>query len=483
MSMCRTSSPRRYRRLLSGVLALVVFFSPAFAAADDVEFSGEFSSTFGVFLFTCLPDCEYIDHQNRNNLDLALDAELGDDVAARGAVSLRNENIPELRTVEDSADIANLQPLRIRVTDAWVEGRDLGIDGFDLRVGAQTVRWGTGDRFSPTDRLNPFDLSDPTYFDRRLATPAVHASYYRSSFTFSASWFPFFMPSLMSRRVIDTITDEEMEEDGHFADEIDGDLPEINRISTRANVPSQVLFESAVALRAEWAASWADVAAGWYLGRDHLPQLSGEVVPENFFDGETTDLIVNLAYPNLQMFAAEARVPFLESWTGWVDAALILPSRTEIFITRSRLEDLERLGAIDEAPDEDVTATTQSGDPYVNFLVGVDRSLGTAAYLNVQYLHGFLFERNPEDLHHYGLVGFNAPARFLPTFEIDIVAGVEANRSFDAFGLLNQTRLIYRPADALELSTSATVQIGQPGTTVSTFYELSEVRVGAAAFF
>ncbi len=483
MSTLLTTSPKLLLRLVSGALALAITTAPALALGDDLEFSGEISSTLGVFLFTCQADCEYLDHQNRNTLDLALDADLDDDVAARGAVSLRNDNIPELHTVGDSADISNLQPVRIRVTDAWVEGRDLGLDGFDLRVGAQTLRWGTGDRFSPTDRLNPFDLSDPAHFDRRLATPAVHASYYRSPFTVSATWFPFFIPSLMNQRVIDTITDDEVEDDAHFADEIDGELPDINRISTRANIPSQTLFESAVALRAEWASRWADIAAGWYMGRDHLPQLSGEVIPENFFDGETTDLIVNLAYPNIQMFAAEARFPFLESWTGWVDAALILPSSTEIFITRSRLEDLERLGAIDEAPDEDVVATTQSGDPYVNFLVGVDRSVGTAAYLNFQYLHGFLFERNPEDLHHYGLVGFSAPARILPTFEIDIVAGVEANRSFDAFGLLNQTRLIYRPADALELSTSATLQIGQPGTTVSTFYELSEVRVSAAAFF
>lgn len=470
------------RCLLAAAVVIATLF-PATAIADTLDFSGDLSSTVGVFLFTCPPACEYIDYQNRNNLDLSVDADLGPDVDARGAVRLRNDNIPELLTIEDTADVANLQPVSMRITDAWVEGYDLGVDGLDVRIGAQTIRWGTGDRFSPTDRLNPFDLSDPTFFDRRLATPAARANYHNGPFTISAAWFPFFMPSLLNRRVIDTITDAEVAGDQHFGEEVDGDMPDVGQVSTRANVPPPTVLESSFALRGEWAARWADLAVGWYYGRDHLPQLSGEVIPENFFDGDSTDLIVNLAYPKLQMAAAEARFPFLDDWTGWVDAALIFPQRTEIYMTQSRLEDLERMGGIDEAPDEDITATTQTGRPYLNFLVGADTSIGTAAYLNFQYLHGFLFERNPEDLHHYGLIGLTAPATMLPTFEIDVVAGVEASQAFDAFGVLNQTRFTYRPADALELNASATVQIGQRGTTVGSFHRLSEVRVGAAAFF
>ncbi|MFU8804552.1 MAG: DUF1302 family protein [Bradymonadaceae bacterium] len=464
------------------ITALFLFAFPAGASAETLEFSGSLSSSFGVFLFRCDPDCLYTDYENRNIFELALDADLGTSVAARAGVSLHNSNRPSVARAEDSAQIENLQDLSIRITDAWVMGYDLGVDGLDVRIGAQSVLWGTGDGFSPTNRLNPYDLSDPVHFDRRLATPAVLASYHISSFTVSGTWFPFFVPSLLSRRVIQGLLNADAADDIDLDTNLSGNTLEIDQVRTRVVLPDQTLSQSAFALRAAWAAPIADFAVGYYYGRDHLPQLSGEVIPENFFSGQTTDLIVNLRYPRLQMIAAEMRAPLFGSWTGWIDAALIIPSATRIFITRSRLQDLERLGAIDEAPDEDISAVIQTGQPYPNFLIGADTSIGTRVYLNFQYLHGFLFERNAAGLHHYGLIGLRAPAIEAP-FEFELRGGVEANRPFDAFGFLTQLRFTYRHADMLELSALGTVQTGHGGTTLGLFTGLSEVRLTASAHF
>lgn len=453
------------------------------AQASELEVGGEVGSSFGAYLFSCQPDCFFLDYQNRNVVDLYLNAYITPEVTARAALSLRNENIPQIRRAEDTGQISNLQPFELRITDAWVEGHDFLVPGLDLRVGAQTIQWGTGDGFSPSNRLSPVDLSDPTFFDRRLATPATLATYHRGDFTFSAAWIPFFLPATITPRVIDAVAGPDSADDIDFDSTIEGDPLVVDQVRTRIELPIQRFSESAYALRVHWAARYADLALGYYYGRDHLPQLSGEVIPENFFDGETTDLVVNLRYPRLQMLAAEARAPIGESsWTAWVDGALIFPARTRIFITQSRLQDLERLGAIDEAPDEDITAIIQTGEPYLNFMVGADTSLGSHLYLNFQYLRGFLFERNPSDLHHYLLVGVQIPNRESPlNFEARL--GAEATSRFDAFGALAQLRLSYLHGDALEVFASSALQMGQTGTTLGRFAGLSEVRIGASAHF
>ena len=484
-SAARYWSDRHIGTIVAGwsVFAAVVMGGwTSTAMAETVEFGGALSSTVGVFILTCDDACEFLDYQNRNILDLELDADLGPSVDARAAATLRNDTFPDVGRAEDSAKVENLQDVSMRFTDAWVAGYDVGVDGLDIRVGAQTERWGTGDGYSPSDRLNPYDLSDATQFDQRLAVPAAHASFYTSSLTFSATWFPFFMPSMLSERVVDIAAGSEVADDVDLDDNVEGATPEIENVRTRVELPPQTLSESAVALRAQRAGSIADVAVGWYYGRDTLPQLSGEVIPENFFDGETTDLVVNLRYPKLQMVAAEARAPLFGSWTGWIDAALMIPSQTTVFISQSRLEDLERLNAIDEAPDEDISAEIQAGNPYPSFLVGADTSIGTSVYLNFQYIHGFIFERNASDLHHYGLVGLRAPA-IDSSFEVELSGGVEANQQFDAFGFLSQLGLNYRHDDVLELGLGAMFQSGQDGTTLGLFSELSEVRVRAAAHF
>ena len=455
---------------------------PSPAQAAELEFGGELSSSFGVFLFSCAPDCLLLDYQNRNIVNLHLDAYLNPSVTARVALSLRNENNPEIRRAEDTGNLDNLQPIEMRISDAWLEGYDLFLPGLDLRVGAQRIPWGTGDGFSPSDRLNPFDLSDPTRFDQRLATPAVRADYHLQDFTFTAAWIPYFIPSLISPRVIDVIAGPDGADNIDFDVHVEGDAPRINRVSTRLILPPQTLSDGSYAFRIHWAHPRVDAALGYYYGRDHLPQLSGEVFPENFFDGESTDLVLTLRYPRIQMLSLEARAPLFGSWTGWLDAALLFPSRTRVFISQSRLRDLERLGAIDEAPDGDISTIVQTGEPYLNFLIGADTSLGSHLYLNFQYIHGFLFERNPDELHHYFLVGLRAPTTD-SAVEFQARAGAEANRHFDRFGFLTQLELTYRHADLLELFGSTSLQLGQAGTTLGRFAGLSEVRLGARAHF
>ncbi len=452
------------------------------ATAETLEFSGSASSSFGVYLFSCPFGCQFLDYENRNVLAFQLDAELGPQVATRGGVSLHNNNTPDVRRLEDAGEFSRVQPVDLRITDAWISAYGIFHDDLDLRIGAQTRRWGTGDGYSPADRLSPMDFSDPTVFDQRLAAPAVHADFYRSSLTFSATWFPFFIPSLLSGRLVNVLAGPDAADDLDFDGELPGDAPEINDVRTRIEIPRQSIRESAFAFRLDWAAPIADFALGFYTGRDNLPQLSGEVAPENFFSGNRTDLLVNLRYPWLHMVAFETRAPIGNAWTGWIDAVVVFPSRTELFITRDRMLDLERLNVIDEAPDDDIRAVTQSGTPYPNLVLGADTTVGDRFYLNFQYFFGFLLERDFEDLNHYGLVTLRTPA-FEGPLEFEFTGGAEASQRFDAFGFTTRAHVLYRFADRLELRASGLLQAGQEDTTLGRFSALSEARITATAHF
>jgi hypothetical protein len=363
-----------------------------------------------------------------------------------------------------------------------VEAYDFLAPGLDLRVGNQRVRWGTGDGYSPSDRLNPLDLEDPTRFDRRLATPALRIAYHVDDWTFSSTWRPLFIPSLLAPNIVEVAASSATADTIDLGAEVQGQVPEVNEVRTHIELPTQSLFGGSIANRVEWAAPFGDVGFGWYLGRDTLPALSGEVVPESFFEGNQVDLLVNLRYPAIQMMAIDYRSAPFGGLTAWLDAALILPERTRVFIAQSRLEDLERLNVIDQAPGRDIEVEVQSGKPYVSWVAGLDRSFGRWLYANLQYVRGFLFERNPDELHHYLLAALRVPAEDSP-FEAEVRGGGETTPDLDALGLTGQLKLTYRYEDYLSFGALVLVQDGQDGTTLDAFSALSEARLEASAQF
>ena len=470
------------RTIFAWALGLLAALVSSPAAAQSVDWSGSIYSSVGTSVWKCgLGDgCPLSNYNNRNILELRLDSELASSVIARGEVGLHNVNASSVERVPDSSDINRVQPVRLRAGEVWVEGYDVLVPRFDLRVGNQRIRWGTADGYSPSDRLNPYDLEDPTRFDERLPIPGVLARYHLGDFTFSLTWMPFFVPALLAADVVEIATSEEAAGEVEIDFGAD-DPPRVRELRTRVVLPPQNLTEMQYAARVQWTASIADFSLGYYWGRDTLPQLSGEIIPESFFSTEEVDIIVNLRYPRMQMIAADARAPLFGGLTGWLDAAFIIPTRTRLYISEERLSDLARLNIIEE-PDGDVESVIQSGKPYPTFVAGLDRTFGDLIYLNLQYLYGFIFERNPEDLHHYALLAMRLPSYDAPV-EWELRGGAEATPGFDAFGWLASTSVSIRHDDVFKVSLLGLLQSGQPGSTLRLFSLLSEVRLAASAQF
>ncbi len=452
----------------------------ASASAQDVSWSGEISSAVGTGIWKCADStCPLTNYNNRNVFRLKLDASITEQVVAVGELSIRNVNESTVESADDSTSVDNVQPIDLIIMNAYVEGYDV-LPGFDLKVGAQRIQWGTADGYRPTDRINAFDLQDPVYFDRRLPSVAATGTYHVGDFSFSASWIPFFTPSLLAPELVDIATSEEAT-DTIEVDLGDDDPPDIRNLRTRTFLPDGELNDMQYAVRAVWNAPIADFSLGYFYGRDTLPNLDGEVIPESFFSTEEIDIVATLQYPKLHMIATDARGPIAAGITGWFEMAFVIPDRTQVVITEQRLLDLQRLNIIDNV-DGPVEADVQTGDPYPSFVVGLDRSFGDITYVNLQYLYGFLFERNPSDLHHYAILNLRFPS-YDNWIEFDTRGGMEANPDLDAFGWLASGRLTTRFADVFRFSLLAALQNGQKDTTLRLFRPISEIRIEAGAKF
>ena len=469
----------------AGLVVGLSFGLIAGSAAAQIGWRGRISTGVGVRLDTCQGDhgCELLDYNNRNVLGLDLTAPLGDGGGARAELAVHNLNRPNIKEAQDAGESARVVPLSLRLRQAWIEGFGVLVDDLDVRVGAQTVRWGTADGYSPSDRLNPIDLEDPTTFEERLALPGVHLAYHWGEVTLTGTWFPVFTPALLAADMFDLSGAESaygsVDLDAAMAD---GTAPTVRDVGTRVRSPPTTLAEGAVGLRASWAASFGDLAVGWYRGRDAIPQVSGEVIPENLYRTNEVDVLVTLRYPRLQMVSADLRAPLWDEMTGWIDAALILPTRTTAYITASRLADLERLGVVEGAPDHDVVGEVQSSDPYLSAAVGVDATLWSKLYVNVQYLRGFVMERSADDLHHYALLTLRYPADDAP-LQLELRNALEARPTFDGLGWMTHARLTLLHADRVRFGLLAALQDGADHTTMGLFHALSEVRLEVSAAF
>jgi len=473
----------RIGRLLALAIATLL---PGVASAQ-IDWRGEVETHVGVKLRRCVESggepCPLLDYRNINRASLGADAQVGDGVAARVRLEVRNRNAPTIDEVDQHGDVSRVQPVTLRMPEAWVEGYDVLLPGLDLRVGSQRIPWGTADGWSPSDRLNPYDLEDPTQFDRRLPVPALLASYHLGSVTVSVAWMPVFVPALLPTDEFDlTENVGDPDELVDLGDYVGGDTPTVNEVETQVRLPRRTLTESAVAVRVAWESPFGDLALGAYRGRDSLPQVSGRVVPTGWSGSDEIDIHAELAYPRIQTVSAELRGPLFGDVSGWAETVAVFPSRTRALVPRSFLDDLLSLGLIDSSPSEDVTAETQSGDPYVTGVAGADVTLPGDVYVNAQYLHGFFGERSRKDLHHYALAALRYPSTG-GKLRLQLRGGVEVGDGLEELGWLALARVTWLHADALRSSLLVTWQDGPDATTLGRFSELSEARVSFGAEF
>jgi hypothetical protein len=396
-------------------------------------------------------------------------AAIGSRVRARGSIDFRLHSASAFEEVEGASSVAGTQPWSLRVRDAWIATRG---EHLSLKMGAQRVAWGVGTGISLVDNLNPWNLEDPTRFDRRLSTPGVHAVGSFGAVSVEGAWMPFFVAgALPSSGVSLTAGSTDV-----FDTEATGagDI-EIRELQTRVTLPEGAIWSSGFGGRMRWSGSRADLALSWYRGHDTLPQVDGDVLLTGFqTDTDRVDVGVPLVYPVVSVGGLEVKGELLSGISGWAEVAAVLPDATAATTSLAQLESLEKLGTIDEIPDPLPVTVTQDGEPYLKWLVGLDRFVGPV-YLNVQWLHGFPTERQQVDVRDYALLAVRYG--ITPTLRLDLTG------ASDAAGYLGGGGLTWLYADTVELSGGGVVIGGQDGSALAGFAGVTHGRLSAKMSF
>lgn len=339
------------------------------------------------------------------------------------------------------------------VYEAYVQVTDFLLQGMDLTIGKQRISWGTADKVSIVDNLNPIDFTnfftfDPDWFYRRRPRMAIRLDYQSAgAMQFQIALFP-----------------------------------------SRAHAPLPVRFSELVSTTVgpayldetpfriqnlEWGLRWSTVVLGWdfgltwYHGRYDLPVWAG---PVPMADGT---LAARFLYPRRDVFGLDFSG---ERWSigWWGEIAYERPESVSVTL-----------------PVDPSTAAVPGSsldlfdDGMWKFVFGADTTLnfGNGVYINLQFVHGLFDERNytPEAERIFGLrkgMFFGETENYLiGRVEYEFIPGVFKVKigSMAEFTGDHTTAIVFpetewRIADRLTLQAGAALPVGdREGTKFAVF--------------
>jgi len=319
-------------------------------------------------------------------------------VQARVAADLRLHPASEVSNTEDAQHLEKIQPLSLRMRDAWMDLPFAGDRG-SLRLGLQTISWGVADGVHVSDPINPWNLENPLALDAKLAVPALRAKIGGSRWAIEGVAVPFHTGAVLPAAGFSLSPDAgTLLEVDAFADN------EVGNIEARIHSTERRLSNASAGLHGSLSTDRADLALTLYSGRDSLPQANGALLITGFqTNSDRVDFAVPLVYPRLHLAAFDARAELFSDISGWVEVAAVLPQVTALTVSEVQMEALAQLGTIESVPDPLPSYSTQDGEPLLRWVAGLDRPF-ERIHLSLQWLHGFPTERNASDISDYGLL-------------------------------------------------------------------------------
>jgi hypothetical protein len=311
---------------------------------------------------------------------------------------------------------------RIDVHSLYMERRDLGIAGLDLRAGQQLVQWGVGDQFNPTNNLNSDDMEHPLKFGDQLGNVMVRADYGgpRGNWVLSGVLVPIFQPALLppsGELALLNLAQIPFEEEQlrwglhaerDVAEQLLGYPTVVGSVSP--SLPETSLDNMQFALQFGGSIGMQDLALSYYKGRSDIPVAAAnhsQLIMEERCTPDECECIdgllqtdVTLAYPEMQVIGLNMAGEV--NPLGWLhssilpfgyraEVAAIQTERMEMAITNEEMDFgilVQEAGEYDYGLGEGVRPTTLSDEWFMKWVLGVDYSLGKLVYVNAQWVHG-----------------------------------------------------------------------------------------------
>ena len=367
--------------------------------------------------------------RNENRIRAALNLKVGTKVRAVADAELQLYGFSDIRDIDSTTLRDRVDPYYLEVHAAFVDINNLFgdvIPRFDLRIGRQTVPWGAADKFNPISNINTLDLSDPLQFGRMLANNMIRADWNPiGDLTFTAVRIPLFRPAQLPRTAPSALLDPLRpaplqnqgiraaldQERGLYVPVVDpstGELiPSGRSLSIKADVLAPEISGANLqfAFRTGAKLGGQDVGLSYYHGRFGVPVPAWSVVTGSV-DNNTVQ--TTLVYPKTDVIGVEmaGSIQRLGGLGYWIEAAVNIPTEIRMGIYDAitlpgSLRPLEyqqdpatgRYLRVTFNPDQQVTRpVVVEGTPFVKATIGVDYTIGGRAYINVQYVHGFIDE-------------------------------------------------------------------------------------------
>ena len=364
--------------------------------------------------------------------------------------------VAQTQALGDLASRQMLTPFHVESDAAYVAINDL-LPKLDVKIGRQTVVWGTADKFNPTNNINPDDLEDRPLFTEPIANQMVVVDYapLGDKLWFQGVYVPLFYPGLLPPSAADALKDPQtevpfaLEEDqtkiGELQALLDISPMLVPEVVDNVKTPRPRFSNGQSAVKMGTSLGGVDLSVSYYNGRHDIPSpvladsstkdfAAGSVTAECCFESEIT-----LVYPRMQVvgFDFTTQLPFLGNMGLWGEGALFLPQEQELHI--------EFPINVDVTPDDGVAnpvselkGPTIRSNPYIKATAGADYSFGKHVYVQAQYLRGFIDEFGIDHIGNYvvggtDLIFFGRHLIFRAFAVADIPKGGDDEASFVIF--------------------------------------------------
>ncbi len=386
---------------------------------------------------------------NENRLTLKFNKKITGNSKFYSEVWLRNIGLPGINSSADLYNKGIVDPYNLEVREAYVQLFGFLTKNLDVKIGRQRITWGTADKLNPTDNLNPYDLEDVLDFGRHRGSDAISLDYYfNSEFSLQGIFIPFFQPANMPVGIFANALTPSME------------LPQgmiLKGFNDQINMPAYNLGESSTAgLKFKGFAAGFDFSLSYVWGRDGMPiGTYNTFTPVDTMGGISINS--RLSFYRTHIFGTDM-AGSIGGVGVWAEAAAFLPEN-EVVMTN----DLSAMHPMSPVPvTQDTTVLDKKA--YVKFVLGADYNFANGAYLNVQYLHGFINERGTDNLNDYFFVQldkkfFNDKLKIAPLAGGFIVS--DWNDVGNNYALVYIPGISYMATDNAEITLSAALFNGK----------------------
>ena len=356
--------------------------------------------------------------RNENLIKAQLSASISGKVKAVADVDFYTYGFSDLNEIDNLTLRERVDPYRFEANAAYIDIYKV-VKGLDLRIGRQVVVWGAADKFNPTSNVSTLDFSDPLLFGKALGNNMLRADWNPlGDWILTGIFVPIFRPSQLPRtapialldpyRPLSIQGDDQLAQTAYFLGTTVYNPKQIN-VFTQQPEPS--IANAQFAFRLGGRVLGQDVSLSYYHGRFGFPVPAVTDVKS----GPTGPIVdVGLVWPRMDVIGADiaGTIPKLAGMGYWIEGAVFVPQQVNYALyndlgmthiedrfephmgnARADIRPLEINGeGLYTSQPAVARMVINDRTPFLKLTVGGDLSIGSHAYVNLQYVHGFFDE-------------------------------------------------------------------------------------------